>query len=426
MKKCFLLLVCLGTYLALASGPPAAAAASSRNGDTACFQWRSLQGPERQWQGWDIHLGGRIAADVIAFDEDNRKPGGFRWEALNPRLTATRENRFHIFVEADLLGVDTPHNLFEAWAGWDITPNIQARAGQIKVALSTEFATRSENLPSLDYGFTPYLDGRYDLGLQVEGVCLNRALWFEGSVAAGRGFDLDGHRKSDPQYSVRTVVFPAGLAGIDLPAGGFVGLAFAWSPDYGDEIFVQTPLRSTVFTTPDIDGDYFRCLHYEVGWYGGPFRLGLERVRGEIEEAVIGGNRTMEFDQLTSWSGYLSWFITGEQARWERGRWLPPQIKGHKTPVFGSLACLQALGCLELACRYSNADIDRGLFDSGITAYDPSTQEVRTATVNLNWYPRPGLKIAAGWVKTIADHELTTLGNTNRDSSYVLRVSLVL
>jgi phosphate-selective porin len=79
-----------------------------------------------------------------------------------------------------------------------------------------------------------------------------------------------------------------------------------------------------------------------------------------------------------------------------------------------------------VAFRYSNADIDRGLFDAGLTTYNPSTQEVRTATLNLNWYPQPGLKITAGWVKTIADHELSTLGETNRDSSYLLRMSLSL
>jgi phosphate-selective porin len=115
--------------------------------------------------------------------------------------------------------------------------------------------------------------------------------------------------------------------------------------------------------------------------------------------------------------------------RWERGRWLPPALDGRledKKQIFDFLKFLDPLECLEVAFRYSNADIDRGLFDTGLTTYNPSTQEVRTATLNLNWYPQPGLKITAGWVKTIADHELSTLGETNRDSSYLLRMSLSL
>ena len=85
---------------------------------------------------------------------------------------------------------------------------------------------------------------------------------------------------------------------------------------------------------------------------------------------------------------------------------------------------MDALGCLEIAFRYSNADIDRDLFEQGLTDNGISSQETRTATLNLNWYPTDGLVINAGWVKTIADQDLNSFDGNDRDSSFILRTTL--
>ena len=429
MKTYLFIWFWLLTCFALVSGVNAETGPFIKSGQSSYFQWKLLRGLDTEWKGWKIHLGGQLATDAIAYDKDNKKEDGLRWETVNLQVTGNYNNKFSFFIEPDLLGIDTKNNLYEAWVGWDITPAFQVKVGQIQVALNSEFATRPEDFPSIDYGFSSYLDGRYDLGLQVDGSLWNHSIWYQGSATSGQGFDIDGNRKADSQYSIRAVVFPMQALGYNLLKGGFLGLGLAWSPDYDDEIFLQTPLRSTVFTTQDLDGDSARWIHAEFGWYWGAFRLGAERVDGEVQDVKVGNATHQDFDQLTSWSAYASWNITGERMRWERGRWLSPVLDGgpeDKKQIFDFLKFLDPLGCLEVAFRYSNADIDRGLFDSGLTTYNPSTQEVRTTTLNLNWYPQPGLKVTAGWVKTIADHELSTLGGTNRDSSFILRMSLTL
>lgn len=396
----------------------------------SCFQYEEMRGLDTEWEGWKIHAGGQVAVDVVGYEKSNRKSSGPMWETLNLRLTGNSyENNFHFFLEPDLLGIDTKANLYEAWGAWDITPDWQLRTGLIKVALNTEFATRPENFPVLDYGFASFLDGRYDLGLQVDGLFLGKAAWCEGSVTAGSGFDLDGNRKSDPQYSIRAVAFPMQLLGQDNLKNGFIGLGLAYSPDYDTEIHLQTPLRSTVFTTRDLDGDSAQWLHAEVGWFDGSFRLGAERVQGEVRDVTARGADSEDFDQLTSWSVYGSWNITGEPVKWERGRWSPILRHGQaepRVPVLGLFAGSDESGCWEIAGRYANADMDRKLFDTGLTTYNPSTQEVRTTTLNLNWYPQPGLKVTAGWVITKADQELGTFGDRDRDSSYLLRMNLLI
>ena len=76
---------------------------------------------------------------------------------------------------------------------------------------------------------------------------------------------------------------------------------------------------------------------------------------------------------------------------------------------------------LVLSARYSNADIDRTLFDEGIAKYGPSTQEVRTFSAAVSGYVRRDSRLTFQWVKLIADQDLDTLDGNTQDSSFVLR-----
>ncbi len=390
-------------------------------------QWKWLRGLDSNWGGWDIHLGGQLAGDAIKYDSNNVKDSGVRWETATALFLGAYENRYFFQIEPDLLGIDTRDNLFEAWAAWKMHPALRLKAGQVKVALNTEFATRSENFPCVDYGFSSYLDGRYDLGVQIDGNLWSNTLWYEASAALGDGFDIDGNRKDEPQVSIRAVVSPLTGLGYNWLKGAFFGLGFAYSTDYEDEFSLATPLRSTVFDTVDLVGDSAKWIHSEVGWYWGAFRVGAERAEGAVNDVELSGGSKDDLDQLTSWSAYGSWYITGQRVRQGRGRWLPPVIDSgphDKSQIFDFLRFLDPLGCLEIAFRYSNADIDRDLFVYGLTRVGVSTQEVRTATLNLNWYPQPGMLISAGWVKTKADQDLFTFGGKDEDSSYILRTIL--
>jgi phosphate-selective porin len=226
-------------------------------------------------------------------------------------------------------------------------------------------------------------------------------------------------------YGFRLVAKP--FAWVDEEEGGilgllggvYAGLGLAWLTDFDDPLVLATPNESIVFTTPDLEGDSGSYRHFEAGWAWGPVRLGWERVIGEASNVPIGGGEKEDMDQLGSWSLFASANLTGEAQVYRRGRWAEPEPPRSDGPLPGRL---------ELAVRYSNADIDRALFDAerGITDYDPSTQEVRTFSLGLDWQPLRAVRLGFGWVKTIADHELTTFGGKNRDSTLTLRLELIL
>ena len=82
------------------------------------------------------------------------------------------------------------------------------------------------------------------------------------------------------------------------------------------------------------------------------------------------------------------------------------------------------LNRVELAARYSNADIDRRLFRSGIAIPGQSTQEVRTTVVALNWFVTENVRVSLAWFNTIADEPLIAFGGGRPDSSFLLRIDI--
>jgi hypothetical protein len=214
------------------------------------------------------------------------------------------------------------------------------------------------------------------------------------------------------------VVFPfekgISLAGDEPPdwiSGFFGGIALSRQLDYDDRLVLTNPYESTVFLTRKLDGSSGAFFHWELGYRYGPARFGLERAEGSANGVPTRDGGEVDMDQLTAWVIHGSVNLTGEAQIWRRGGWRTPE--GPRS------------GRIELAARYSNADIDRRLFEEGLTSYDPSTQEVRTFNAEIHYEPVENLRLSLGYLKTIADHELSVFGGTNRDSSFHFRIEMV-
>lgn len=392
-----------------------------------------------------IDISGTTAFEIIKYGHANERRSGFEIEQLTLRLKGSIEDiSWHL--EGDFLGTDSRSNIYEATVSTPVAPWMRASVGQFRVALGSEYATLEENHPFGNYAFPAYLDGRYDIGARFDGVAFGEGLFYEATATIGQGFDLEGNEREDRRIGLRLVAHPARLLRGDTSSveksdafdasdshdefaqdepeslpdlfdGFFLGIGVAAGDDFDEPILLTNPVESTVFTTRDLNGESSRFVHVEAGTTFGPLSLAAERVIGEVEDVASGPSTSDDIDELTAYSILAAWNLTGESARYERGRFLRPHSGAPR-----HLAILDSFpGRLELAARYSNADIDRNLFDYGYTAYDPSTQEVRTFSVALNWYTG-STRVGLGMVRTIADHELSTFGGTNRDTSYMLRL----
>ena len=282
------------------------------------------------------------------------------------------------------MGADTPDHLYEAWAGWSFSDAFVLKAGLLPIPLGSEAALRPEELPVPGRSFTSFLTMRTDLGLRAEGD-LDAFEW-EATAGSGHSFGLDGRRRGSPVLAARARVEPWKWCHLGAGAERLF--------DFEEPLVTEVPLGDVVFLTPDLDGTAGRFLLGEVGVDLAPAKAWLEVVRG----ASWGGNS--RYDEYTAWTAV---------GAVDLGRgW-------------------------EVGLRYSNGDIDRDLFRDGRTTYDPSTQEVRSFSAMIGWRPVERLRLAVGWVKTIADDSLTVFGGGppttvprapggNRDSSFLFRI----
>lgn len=376
----------------------------------------------------ETRVGGRFVLDATKYTHAARRS---RVQVEDARLRSTGSVWDLTWrVEADLLGRDTPRHLYEAWAAWRFGRALRVSAGQLRVGLGSEFATERRDLPFAGYSFPSYLDGRHDIGVRLDGDLIRDVLFYEATATLGKGFGVDGHRRDSPLYALRAIVHPLGFLDdkdgwlVAFFRGVYVGGAVALLDNVDDPLVIATPHESPVIRTPDLDARGGQSTRLEVGSHVGPFRLGGESVNCVARDVLLTGVRD-DLDQLGAYHVSFAWNLTGQEQAFRRGRWAPGERDERCT--FFPFSAIP--GRLEASVRYSNADIDRDLWNHGITNYAVSTQEVRTFSAFLSWSPVDDrdsgkLRFSMGCVRTIADHEIASLGFANRGTSCRFRIEL--
>lgn len=360
------------------------------------------------WQAgrWSLDARGLLTVDLLRYARDNEKNSGLETRRATVILEGADGDGMSFRVEPDFDGETTRHSLAEAWLGAELGATHRLRAGLVRTALGSEGATDPLDLPLVGVAFPAWLADRTGWGVALDGDP-GLGSWWELAATRGGAFDRDGGRLDDGQIQLRWMAVPApGEDGsFDGPYGG-IGLAHGGGFD--DPIHVETPFEQTIFTSPDLDGASARWINLELGFVAGSVRVAVEDRSGAVLDVPTGPGTEEDIDQIGAFSFVTEATLRGARPRWERGRWLWTPGADDAWPLIASL-------------RYSNADIDRELFDSGITTYDPSTQEVRSFSAALSTWMDAATRLTFQWTSIIADHELSTFGRRNRDSSFALR-----
>ena len=399
-----------------------------------------------------FHLGGLVALDALLYDDRNQRDSGIAIDRALIRADGTFRG-LGARIAVDLKGIDTHGGLEEAWLAYtpsDLSRRFRFSAGLMRVPLGIEESIPLEDLSFAGYSFPAYLDSRTDWTLRVDGEFANGIFSYDLAASVGDGFNLRGERVSGPRASARTVLFPLrwvdasfsllGFYEIPVVSGLFASIAYSYTDSFRGDLDVATPLRNVLFSAGTFEADSSRFLHLGYGIDFGPFRF--------FHSIVQGGYRGLETplgevdldDQVTAWTMAFSWMLTGES--YDSRPFRQRESQHHPTlwprgaqdadpfplrPLWGpSKSTSSGFGGLELAIRYSNADIDREFFHLGFTDFNTSSQEFRTFTGAVNWYPVSNLRVTAQVVRTIADQFPAAFDSHGRDTSFLFRLQYAL
>lgn len=391
-----------------------------------------------------VDLDGRFALDWVQYDSRNQRDSGLRLDRALIGVDASWREVFEARVVADLAGIDTRDGLWEAWASARHGRAVRLSAGLMPLPLGVEHSFREGSRSLVGYpGFPAFLTGRTDVAARLDGELWEGILSYDVSAALGEGFDLLGQRRGDPQLAGRVTTYPfrwvdasleVGPYEFPLLSGVFASVAYAWTPDYDGELDVSTRLRNDLFDTGRLDGEGSRFLHWGAGIDFGPIRVVHEVVTGSLLDVRAPGGARVDFeDQITSWQLLAAWRITGEP--YDSRPFRQRDMRRHPEPrhPLDGEGDERGWGMWELAVAYANADIDRDFQDLGFIPVNPnappaedepfsSSQEFRTFSAALNWYPTSYLRVSGEVVRTIADQSPSAFESHGRDTSWLLRV----
>ena len=428
-----------GSRAVLAVWLLAAPAAAEPHGELGPFGWDLSEGIfyEDASRELRVDVEGRGALDYLQWDDRNARDTQLRVDRALLGVHASAGRYTDARVIADLVGIDTPYNLWEAWAA--LSPGRYARvtAGLLPIAFGVEhtLGEAAQGLPGRP-GFLAFLTGRTDWALRLDGELGEGLVYYELTGALGEGFDLFGQKRGDPQLSARLMSHPLrwldwsfdlGPYTIPFPSGAFVNFAYAFSSDYDGHHDVATPLRNQLFDVARLDGQEASFWVFGFGIDLGPFRVMHETTRGSLEGVRLPGGGRQDFDdQITSWQLVAAWRVTGEpydSRLFERRDALRPDPPAR--PVTGDGA-QRGIGAVELAVRYANADMDRDLFlpPAQFASEGISSQEFRQIAAAVNWDPTASLRVSAEVVRIIADGFPAVFDSHGRDTSYLLRAEI--
>jgi phosphate-selective porin OprO and OprP len=161
------------------------------------------------------------------------------------------------------------------------------------------------------------------------------------------------------------------------------------------EVSFDTTPESFLFRTSLVDTgtiDEARAigrLGFEFAWANGPFRMQAEYIATQVERAA---GRDVTFQ-----GGYMqaAWVINGKSPRYAVDADTATDVGVFKRvqPETAQRVSRGGVGVFEVAARYSAIDLTSGDIRGGFQ---------QDATVGLNWYPEPFIRIMANYIRAWA------------------------
>jgi len=304
------------------------------------------------------------------------------------------------------------------WADYKFADWLHLRAGQMKPPFSTSWWTTDNNVHFLERGAGTPMYTYFDRGWWIWGDVLNNTLTWNLSAFTGAGMEYD-YNKGDiddhKDYVARLFYTPfknkkdSVLQGLNLCIEGTTGRQSVQTSRFEGRGF-GAAVRDDKYwtwtkTTTEIGSrDRWGAeIHYILG----PVSLSSEYLVTEWNEIETAAGID-EDGWFSSWSTWVSFFLTGEQKKVGNFGWKQPKPKENFDPIN-----FKGTGAWEVLARYSKTKTDSSLFKERILT---GADRVDEYTVGLAWTWNPMVRWQLNYVHLSGDGIRT--GFTNEKNRY--------
>ncbi len=335
-------------------------------------------------------------------------------ESKNPTHFDIRRARFdfqgmwykYIYFRCQAEFADKPYAR-NFWADYKFADWLHLRAGQMKPPFSTSWWTKDNQVNFLERGVSTPITTYFDRGWWIWGDVLDKTLTWNLGSFTGAGMDYD-YKRGDIDDSKDTVARlfytpfknqeGSPLQGLNLCVEGTTGKQQKLSDARFEGKGYGAAIRDDKFWTWEADDATIESrdrLGGELHYIAGPFSLSSEYLVvkwTDIESATLG---VKEDGDITSWSTWVSVFLTGEKKKVSNFGWKQPKPKTNFDPVH-----FEGTGAWEVLARYTRTETEEDLFTKGILEGSDCVDEY---SVGLSWTWNPMVRWQLNYVRLEGD-----------------------
>ncbi len=420
-----------------AATPPAPANAGAAAGEASAKPLpKSALGVEAYWkdgvflrtpeESFVLRLGGRYQADGRFFTSDSRNTSTF----LNRSARLFAQGWFHkdweFKVEGDFVGGEP--ELQDGYLAWKHFEAATLKVGQFKepfsmAQLDSPLFRKIAELAPIDR-ITP----SRDLGVELSGKLFDSRVNYAIGFFNGNGRQNSGgtDNNDDKDVAARILVQPfrgrdsAWLKGIYVGGGGTWGNEEGTAGDLttlesGTRWFDFHPSAGNAGTVRR-EGARSRW-GVDLAWLIGPFGLRAEYLADQSDLERTNGPGALPADPLESTidtSGYYvmaNVWLTGEDDLYNKR----PTVDR----VFAPWSEKGGWGAIEVAVRYSTAEVDETAFDDGLADRLVSTGEINQWAGGVNWWFNPFVKLTVDYVHNHFEDGIVIDNRREKDESLI-------
>ena len=316
----------------------------------------------------------------------------------------------YIYFRVQAEFADSPY-IRNAWADYKFKDWLHLRAGQMKPPFSTSWWTTDNNVNFLERGAGTPIYPYFDRGWWLWGDIFDKTLTWNLSAFTGVGMDYDvkkGDIDDHKDFVARLFYSPfrnredSVLDGLHLCLEGTSGKQSVPTMRFEEKGY-GAAIRDDKFWTWETEepgegriGSRDRW-GVELHYINGPFSLSSEYLVTEYKDIEVfaqdGFRVISDNGGVSSWSTWVSCFLTGEKKKVSNFGWKQPKPKTDFDPVD-----FEGKGAWEVLARYTITRTDESLFDT--YTYDPGTGitdykilegadrvEEYTAGISWTWNP---------------------------------------